>query len=234
MDHYLRPKKSMLLCIAEVLPSDQLQNFVARLNQAQFVDGKLTAGWHARMVKQNTQLQEDGSGLLLDLQQSVLAALQQNPLFQMAARPKVVRPPIFSRYEPGMFYGTHVDNAVMGSDRLMRSDLSLTLFLSHPDTYTGGELIIESTQGEQAFKLPAGAMILYPSSTLHRVEAVTQGVRLAAVTWVQSLVRDLGDREILFDLDTARQTLFEKHGKTPEFDLLSKSHANLLRKWADI
>ena len=116
----------------------------------------------------------------------------------------------------------------------MRSDVSLTLFLSDPATYTGGELVIESTQGEQAFKLPAGAMIIYPSSTLHRVEPVTQGVRLAAVTWVQSLVRDMADREILFDLDTARKAVFAQHGKTAEFDLLSKSLANLLRKWVDL
>jgi PKHD-type hydroxylase len=225
----------MLLCIADVLLPDQLKGVVAKLNQAKFVDGKLTAGWHARMVKHNTQLEDDRTGLVQDLQQNVMAALQKNALFQMAARPKQIRPLLFSRYEAGMDYGTHVDNALMGSDAaLMRSDISLTLFLSNPESYTGGELVIESTQGEQAFKLPAGAMIIYPSSTLHRVELVTQGVRLAAVTWVQSLVRDMGDREILFDLDTARHSLFEKYGKSVEFDLLSKSHANLLRKWADV
>jgi PKHD-type hydroxylase len=225
----------MLLCIADVLLPDQLKGLVAKLNQAKFVDGKFTAGWHARMVKHNTQLKDDGTGLVQELQQNVMAALQKNALFQMAARPKQIRPLLFSRYEAGMDYGTHVDNALMGSDAaLMRSDISLTLFLSNPESYTGGELVIESTQGEQAFKLPAGAMIIYPSSTLHRVEPVTQGVRLAAVTWVQSLVRDMGDREILFDLDTARHSLFEQYGKSAEFDLLSKSHANLLRKWADV
>jgi PKHD-type hydroxylase len=225
----------MLLCIADVLDPDQVQGLVANLNSAKFVDGKLTAGWHARMVKHNTQLKEDGTGLGEELRQTVLTALQQNVLFQMAARPKQIRPPLFSRYEADMHYGTHVDNALMGKDAtLIRSDISLTLFLSDPETYAGGELVIESTQGEQAFKLPAGAMIIYPSSTLHRVEPVTQGIRLAAVTWVQSLVRDIGDREILFDLDTARHSLFAKYGKSAEFDLLSKSHANLLRKWADV
>jgi PKHD-type hydroxylase len=116
----------------------------------------------------------------------------------------------------------------------MRSDVSLTLFLSSPSTYEGGELVIDDTQGIHPFKLEAGSMVVYPSSTLHRVEPVTAGVRLVAVTWVQSMIRDLGDREILFDLDTARQAIFEKYGKTPEFDLISKSHANLLRKWVEL
>jgi PKHD-type hydroxylase len=226
----------MLLCISDVLDTAELKNgVVAKLNQAKFVDGKLTAGWHARMVKHNTQLQDDGTGVVQELQQCVMAALERNALFKMAARPKAIRPLLFSRYEAGMNYDTHVDNALMGNNGgWLRSDISLTLFLSDPETYLGGELVIESSQGEQAFKLPAGAMILYPSSTLHRVEPVTKGVRLAAVTWVQSLVRDMGDREILFDLDTALQSLFNKYGKTVEFDLLSKSHTNLLRKWIDV
>lgn len=225
----------MLMCIADVLNADELAGVVIQLGKAKFVDGKLTAGWHARLVKHNTQVQDDESGLLIELQQLVKAAIDRHPLFKIAARPKVIRSPLFSRYEPGMSYGTHVDNSLMDSGvALMRSDISLTLFLSNPDTYVGGELVIESTHGEEVFKLPAGCMIIYPSSTLHRVEPVTEGIRLAAVTWVQSLVRDLGDREILFDLDTARQIMFEKYGKTPEFDLLSKSHANLLRKWADV
>ena len=225
----------MLMCIADVLNADELASVGAQLSKAKFVDGKLTAGWHAQIVKHNTQVQDDGSGLLPKLQQFVQGAIERHPLFQIAARPKVVRSPLFSRYEQGMSYGTHVDNSLMGSgDHLMRSDISLTLFLSDPDRYVGGELVIESTHGEEVFKLPAGCMIIYPSTTLHRVEPVTAGVRLAAVTWVQSLIRDVGDREILFDLETARQIMFEKYGKTPEFDLISKSHANLLRKWVDL
>lgn len=225
----------MLICVANVLSVDELATIVAQLDKATFVDGKLTAGWHARLVKHNTQVQDDGSGLLPELQRLVQDAIDRHPLFQVAARPKVMRSPLFSRYEPGMSYGTHVDNALMGNGaNRIRSDLSLTLFISDPETYDGGELVIESTQGEQVFKLAAGAMILYPSSTLHRVEPVTRGLRLAAVTWVQSWVREMSDREILFDLDTARQLLFEKFGKTPEFDLISKSHANLLRKWAEL
>jgi PKHD-type hydroxylase len=117
---------------------------------------------------------------------------------------------------------------------LIRADLSLTLFLSEPNSYEGGELVIESTQGEQSFKLAAGSLVLYPSTTLHRVEPITAGMRLVAVTWIQSLVRDPSDREILFDLDTARQILFAQYGKSKEFDLLSKSYANLLRKWIEV
>jgi PKHD-type hydroxylase len=140
---------------------------------------------------------------------------------------------LFSRYEAGMSYGRHIDNALMGNQDFLRSDVSLTLFLNSPSTYEGGELVIESTDAEQAYKLEAGSVIVYPSSTLHRVEPVTEGVRLVAVAWVQSLVREPSQREILFDLDTVRRAIFTKQGKTIEFDLISKSYANLLRKWAD-
>lgn len=225
----------MLMCIADVLTADEVARAVAQLGKAQFVDGKLTAGWHAALVKNNLQAQDAKSSAVQQLQRQLGQALAQHALFDMAVRPKTIRPMLFSRYEPGMYYGTHVDNAVMAHlDGHMRSDVSLTIFLSDPATYTGGELVIESTQGEQAFKLPAGAMIIYPSSTLHRVEPVTQGMRLAAVTWVQSLVRDTADREILFDLDTARKAIFDQHGKSAEFDTLSKCLANLLRKWVDV
>lgn len=222
----------MLLCIADVLAPEELRAIVAKLESANFVDGKITAGWHARLVKHNAQL-DSNAAIAPELKQLVLAALQRSALFQMAVRPKVIRAPLFSRYEVGMSYGSHVDNALMG-DPPIRSDVSMTLFLTPSNTYDGGELVIETTQGEEAIKLEAGSMVVYPSATLHRVEPVTWGVRLVAVTWVQSLVRDAQDREILFDLDTARQAIFEKYGKIPEFDLLSKSHANLLRRWVDL
>ena len=134
-----------------------------------------------------------------------------------------------------MSYDTHVDNALMGSSSgLYRSDVSFTLFLNSPQDYQGGELIIEGVQEEQSYKLEAGSAIVYPSTTLHRVNPVTEGRRLVVVGWVQSVIRDAGDREILFDLETARRAVFAKSGKTPEFDLISKSIANLLRKWADV
>ncbi|WP_293251338.1 MULTISPECIES: Fe2+-dependent dioxygenase [unclassified Microcoleus] len=219
--------------MANILNSEELRVIVDRLKNAEFVDGKLTAGWYAQQVKNNAQLKNDAAPTQ-ELRNLVNQALKRNSLFQIAARPKAIRPIMFSRYQGGMYYGTHIDNAIMGDEELMRSDLSLTLFLSDPATYTGGELVIESTQGEQAFKLDAGSMVVYPTTTLHRVEPVTEGERLAAVSWVQSLVRDAHKREILFDLDTVRDTLFQKSGKTAEFDLLSKSIANLLRKWADV
>jgi PKHD-type hydroxylase len=214
----------MLLCIAGVLSPEELELLTTKLEAAKFVDGKSTAGWHARLVKHNHQL--DGStAIASEAKTIVLEALHRNPLFQMAARPKTIRPPLFSRYEAGMSYGSHVDNALMGgtaTEPPMRSDLSLTLFLSPTSAYEGGELVVETPHGEEAIKLEAGAMVVYPSSTLHRVEPVTQGVRLVAVTWVQSLVRNPEEREILFDLDTVRQAIFNQSGKTPEFDLISK------------
>lgn len=222
----------MLLCIANVLTPEELDRLTAQLKSGTFQDGKATAGWHARLVKHNQQL-DSADPIALEAKEIVLSALQRNSLFQMAVRPKQIRPPLFSRYESGMSYGSHVDNALMG-DPPMRSDISMTLFLSPIDAYEGGELILETSQGEEAIKLDAGSMVVYPSSTLHRVDPVTSGIRLVAVTWIQSLVRDAADREILFDLDTARQAIFKQQGKTPEFDLISKAHANLLRKWAEL
>lgn len=223
----------MILCIGDVLTQDELDLIAEKLSTAKFIDGKITAGWHARLVKKNAQLPKE-SPILEELRSLINTALKRNRLFQMVARPKRIHPMLISRYEVGMAYGAHTDDALMKSQKqLMRSDISFTLFLNPPEAYQGGELIIESAQGEEAYKLPAGAMIVYPSSTLHRVEVVAKGVRLAAVSWVQSLVRDPHEREILFDLDTARQSLFEQYGKTKEFDLLSKTHANLLRKWVE-
>ncbi|MBF2076259.1 MAG: Fe2+-dependent dioxygenase [Synechococcales cyanobacterium C42_A2020_086] len=223
----------MILCIANVLTPEELATLTTQLDKADFVDGKTTAGWHARLVKHNQQLDRNAA-VAEELKGLVMGALQRNSLFQMAVRPKIIRPPLFSRYQVGMSYGSHVDNALMGDQPLMRSDVSMTLFISSLSDYDGGELVVETPQGEQEFKLEAGSLVLYPSTTLHRVEPVTRGVRLVAVSWIQSLVRDAHEREILFDLDTARQVLFEKSGKTLEFDLISKSHANLLRKWVEL
>jgi len=223
----------MILCIGNVLSPEELQQVNSQLKTADFVDGKLTAGWHAKLVKNNEQLKSDTepARAAMDL---VGKAIARNSVYQMAARPKYARPPLIARYTPGMEYGLHVDNTLMsGPQGTMRTDLSLTLFLNDPSEYAGGELIIEDTRGRQAFKLDAGAMVLYPSTTLHRVAPVSEGTRLVAVTWVQSFVRDPSDRELLFDLDTVRQTLFKQSGKTREFDILSKTHANLYRKWAD-
>ena len=220
----------MIFEIAALLSSEELTDINTILSKAEFVDGKLTAGWHAKLVKNNQQLKR-GTAQTKDLQGKIRAALNRNALFQTAVRPKAIHSILLSRYDEGMSYDRHVDNALMGN--LYRSDVSFTLFLNSPEEYQGGELIIEGVQEEQSFKLDAGSVLIYPSTTLHRVNRVTKGTRLVAVGWVQSLIRDAGDRELLFDLDTVRRSIFAKEGKTVEFDLISKTIANLLRKWAE-
>ncbi|MBE9179078.1 Fe2+-dependent dioxygenase [Oculatella sp. LEGE 06141] len=222
----------MILKIPNVLTSDELEYVTSRLAQAEFVDGKLTAGWHAKLVKNNQQLKH-GTPEVQTLREFVEKAIRRNPLFQAAVRPKVLHSLLFSRYDVGMSYGSHTDNALMGDAAFLRSDVSFTLFLTAPSAYDGGELVLEGADDERAYKLETGAMIVYPSTTLHRVDPVTKGTRLVVVGWVQSLVRDVGEREILFDLDVVRRAIFAKEGKTPEFDLISKSVANLLRRWVD-
>lgn len=219
----------MILPIANLLSAEELHHITTTLDAAQFVDGQVTAGWHAKQVKHNTQLEQQAIEAPA-LRQLIQTALSRNVLFQMAAQPKTIHSIRFSRYEIGMSYGSHVDNALMGGHR---SDLSFTVFLSAPEAYEGGELVIEYGDGDRAYKLDAGTAIVYPASTLHQVKPVTQGTRLVAVGWVQSLVRNLQEREILFELDTVRRSLFAKDGKTTEFDLLSKCYSNLLRTWAE-
>ncbi len=222
----------MIFCITNVLTPQELEFAVSSLNQADFVDGKLTAGWQVRQVKDNTQLKNDAP-YSKDLRELVHNALWRNAAFQMTVYPKAIHSTLFSRYEPGMSYGRHIDNPLMLAPNWVRSDVSLTLFLNSPADYEGGELVVESSQGEKIFKQEASSMVVYPSSTLHRVEPVRQGVRIVTVSWVQSLVRDPSEREILYDLDRARRAIFEEQGKTPASDLIAKSHANLLRKWAE-
>jgi PKHD-type hydroxylase len=146
--------------------------------------------------------------------------------------PRRFAPPLFARYVPGMQFGTHMDNPLMGPDH-MRADVSVTIFLSNPEDYDGGELVMETSGGETAYKLPAGSAVTYPTTMLHRVEPVTRGTREVAVTWAQSLVRSADQREILFDLERTARTIFERDGKSPEFDLINKSAANLKRMWVD-
>ena len=223
----------MILTIENVLTAEELNVITSKLEDAEFVDGKLTAGWFAKKVKNNTQLSGNAEANQ-QLRTIAIKALKRNRLFQAAVKPKIIRPILFSCYQAGMYYGSHTDNAIMGGEKPIRSDVSFTLFLNSPSSYKGGELVIDTSLGEQAFKLEAGSAIVYPSTTLHRVEKVETGKRLAAVSWVQSFVREPSEREILFDLDTAKQIMFQKYGKTAEFDLITKSYANLLRKWAEV
>lgn len=193
-----------------------------------FDDGRATAGRFAKEVKANDQAaaSPERDAILSKVEQS----LRAHPLFRAAARPKAMTPLILSRYRAGQTYGLHVDDAVMGG---LRTDLSFTLFLADPASYEGGALIVEDTLEQRAIKLRAGDAILYPSGSLHRVEPVTRGTRLAVVGWVQSLIRDPARREILFDLDRAVETVFAQEGKTELFDRLAKSRSNLLRLWAE-
>lgn len=224
----------MILCISDILNSEQLTRVRSALDSGHFEDGRKTAGWHARLVKNNEQMAMGGDTANA-LRTEVEKALTSHPLFQMAVRPAKMTPLLFSRYRDGMTYGNHVDDPVMGrGEGRLRTDISFTLFLDDPDSYDGGELVTDTTAGEQSYKLPAGAAVIYPSSTLHRVQPVTRGQRRVAIGWIQSTIRDPAQREVLFDIDTARRQLFEREGKTTEFDLLTKSLANLQRFWAEI
>ena len=219
---------AMLLMIADVLTPVQAEDIRSNLGAMRFEDGKATAGWSAQLVKDNDQARE-GAALSL-LREKVSRAILDHEVFSLAVRPKALTPLIFSRYGEGRRYGTHVDNPLMDG---LRTDVSFTLFLAEPATYDGGELVIETMAGEEEVKLPAGHLVAYASTSLHRVEPVTRGERLAAVGWAQSYIRDGARRELLFDIETTRRNLFAQSGKSPEFDLLSKSSANLFRMWAE-
>lgn len=219
----------MQLVIADVLSAEDAAEIRAALAHAPFEDGARTAGWNARLVKDNEQARD--SATLRLLRERVEGAIGKNELFGLAVRPKALTPLVFSRYGGGQAYGSHVDNPLMGG---IRTDVSFTLFLAEPEAYDGGELVIESPSGEDAVKLPAGHMVVYPSTALHRVEPVTRGERVAAVGWAQSHIRDAAQRELLFDLETARRRLFDRLGKTEDLDLLAKSAANLVRMWAEM
>lgn len=225
----------MLIPVEKVLTRDELAEFRARLDAAPWQDGLATAGTLARSVKRNLQL-EDGSPLATELGNEVLRRLQANSLFVSAALPRRIYPPKFNRYADGGTYGAHVDSALMqvpGTGLTVRSDLSATLFLCDPDEYEGGELQIDGPFGVQSVRLPAGDMILYPSSSLHRVTPVTRGARIASFFWIESLVRDDAARALLFDLDRAIQGLTPAlRPDDPHLLSLTGVYHNLLRRWA--
>lgn len=218
----------MLLVIEQLLTAIEVQVLREAASRLQFDDGRKTAGRFAAEVKANDQAAP--SPELAAVLAKVETALAGNALFRSAARPKALTMLILSRYRTGQTYGLHVDDALMAG---LRTDLSFTLFLAEPDAYDGGALIIEDTFEARAIKLNPGDLILYPSTTLHRVEPVTRGERLAVVGWAQSLIRRADQREILFDLDQAVETSFAAEGKSPLFDSLAKTRSNLLRMWAE-
>jgi PKHD-type hydroxylase len=218
----------MQIVIGNVLSADEIALVRETLANANFEDGRETAGFAARMVKHNRQAANDGK--IETVRKLVESRILDHEVFALAVRPKTLTSIMFSAYEPGMRYGSHVDDALMQG---VRTDVSFTLFLSEPASYDGGELVIEGASGEDAVKLEAGSLVAYPSAALHRVAQVTRGVRLAAVGWARSYIRDGARRELLFDLDTARRQMFARHGKSADYDLVSKSLANLLRMWVE-
>lgn len=226
----------MLLVIPDVFSPEQVAACVADLNAATWGDGRVTAGLQSAPVKDNEQLSET-SPVARAWGDRVLDALGASDLFVAAALPLRTFPPLFNRYAGGQSFGTHIDNAIRpirGTSIKLRTDLSATLFLNDPDSYDGGELIIEDAGGGQVIKLPAGSMVLYPASSLHRVEPVTRGVRLASFFWVQSMVRDDGARALLFDLDRTIQRLAGRDGiGDAEVVALTGIYHNLVRRWAE-
>jgi PKHD-type hydroxylase len=229
----------MLLHIPGILTADEVAHFRQALDSADWTDGRETVGAQGAQVKRNLQL-PDASPLKQDLGQAVLKALARNPLYFAAALPLRTIPPRFNRYEGGGEYGFHVDGAVMTlaasttqQATTLRTDISCTLFLCEPEDYDGGELIISDTYGEHEVKLPAGDLILYPSSSLHRVAPVTRGARLASFFWVQSLVRDSARRQHLLELDTAIQTLTTSGADRNALLKLTNLYHNLLREWSE-
>jgi PKHD-type hydroxylase len=226
----------MLLPIPDLLTAQQVLKARRVFEEAEWVDGRVTAGHQSARAKHNMQLPE-GSPVARELGSMILAALEQNPLFISAALPARVFPPLFNRYEGGHSFGTHVDNAirqVSGGPHRIRTDLSATLFLTAPEEYDGGELIVEDTYGTHDVKLPAGHLILYPSTSLHHVRPVTRGARIASFFWIQSMVRDDGERTLLFDLDLAIQRLQNGTEHEPVAVQLTGVYHNLLRRWADV
>jgi PKHD-type hydroxylase len=226
----------MLLHIPRILRAEELVHFRAVLERARWVDGNATSGHQSSKAKYNEQLPEDGAEARA-LGERVLQALARSPLFFSAALPKQVFPPLFNRYVPGMTFGNHVDTAIRTHPTQpvrIRADLSATLFLADPESYDGGELLVEDTYGVQRVKLPAGDLVLYPAASLHRVAPITRGTRLASFFWIQSMVRTDPQRALLFDLDMAVIKLTQAVPDDPALVSLTGVYHNLLRMWAEV
>jgi PKHD-type hydroxylase len=218
----------MILRISGVLDAPTVKALQDVVGDSVFEPGSKTAGWSARTVKNNQQLASGPAAMAVS--RTVEAALRRNAVFMAAAQPKAFCRVMLSRYEPGMSYGTHTDDPLIEG---LRADLSFTLFLSPPSSYDGGELVLDGVDGEASIKLDEGDLVLYPTTCLHRVLEVRSGTRLVCVGWVRSLIRLQAHREILFDLETAARTVFQREGKSTLFDQLSKIKANVIRLWAE-
>ena len=224
----------MMLQITGVLGPEQLDTVVKTLSGARFVDGKLSAGLAARRVKNNRELDPNAAQMEY-LNGIVMGSLVRHPSYQMAALPHRAAAPYYARYTPGMRYGDHIDDPVMGPGAgRYRCDIAITVFLSDPKSYDGGELVVRTSFGAQSVKLAAGDAILYPASSLHHVAQVTRGERLVAVTWVQSLVRDPNKRELLYELGLAREKLLKTAPEAEETAQVDHTYVNLIRMWAEL
>ena len=224
----------MLLAIPRVLEPDELALARSWLADARFVDGRLSAGSAARRVKSNQEI-ELAAPVREQLDRLVMGNLARHPAYRGGALPLHAASPLYARYRPGMSYGDHLDDPVMGADGVMyRSDVAVTVFLSAPDEYDGGELVIRMPSGEQVVKFPAGDAVLYPAGTVHHVAPVVRGERLVAVTWVQSMVRDAARRELLYGLNAARETLLQAAPEAAETAQVNAAYLNLFRMWADL
>lgn len=220
-----------MLHLPRVLDAEQLALLRAIATRAPWIDGRTTAGGGAVQVKRNEQVDEASADAAI-LADTVMKALQRYPLFAAAAYPARVSRALMNRYGPGMEYGPHVDNPLMGGTHPLRTDLSATLFLSDPGDYDGGELVVESLAGRQAVKLPAGDLFLYPATRIHSVATVTRGARVAVVFWVQSMVADADERSLLFEMSQALAMLEQQHGPSAEITRLAACHARLVHRWA--
>jgi PKHD-type hydroxylase len=228
----------MLIHVADVLSAEQVAQARQQLNDTDWADGKITAGHQSGQVKRNLQLPQQHP-VALSLGELITTQLERHPTFISAALPARLYPPLFNRYDEGMDFGHHVDNAIRLdplTGRYVRTDLSATLFLSDPTEYEGGELVMDQADGPKAIKLPAGDLILYPATTVHHIRPITRGQRIAAFFWVQSMVRDQGQRELLFNLDISVQQL----NQSPDGAVaaaavrLTGTYHNLLRMWAEV
>lgn len=226
----------MLLTIPDVFSKEEAARTRSVLERTEWVDGRVTAGYQSAQTKNNMQVSE-ANPTARELGEKIIEALGRNPLFVSAALPLRVFPPLFNLYQGGQSFGTHVDNAIRqipGTPHRIRTDISATLFLTEPEEYDGGELMVEDTYGVHGVKLPAGQMILYPATSLHHVKPVTRGARISSFFWIQSMVRDDGKRTLLFDLDTAIQRLASEVPTSPVSVQLTGVYHNLLRQWTEL
>jgi PKHD-type hydroxylase len=227
----------MLICVPDVLSKAEVVEFRSIMDAAAWEDGRSTAGAQSALVKKNEQLPPNGD-IARHLGQRIVKAVTSNPMFISAAIPRHIFPPLFNRYGAGHHFGVHVDNAVRGDPLTglrIRTDLSVTLFLSEPDEYDGAELVVEDTYGAHEVKLPAGHLVLYPATSLHKVTPITGGTRFASFFWLQSMIRDAHARSLIFDLDMTIQDLVERLGRdAPETVKLTGIYHNLIRYWAEL